>query len=849
MTDRRTFIQSTGATDAQFAGYQLLKLLSYSPNNTSSLQPGQQLSAGGLIGEFAADQADNIDTNRFGFSVENPAAGYDAAAATLADWTFVSHQQLAGGLTALTVRDTSGAYWVVFDGVDSAGGLVETPFDMMEALNIVLSVGYDPHGSTQFDAATAYLHDLQQTLSPGAKINGIGQSLGGAVLKALALSNPGAFGSVIALDSPGLNNGWVARLESEYRAIASSGIAVDLPFIFEYGLGADFIRGWRFGSLADFYADLQGTLGGGAGGGYTSYISDFSTTLPANPVESHVNSGLLESALFAQSPGGFTVTRQKLITLGLGWIIVEEWEDFAPDGHVVSRGASFVDSGGPLFFDFSSADLSNIQGLTVTNASSVDRAFASVNLTFSLPGADGNRFFRARTTSFAEPTSPVVLPNGTIGLMLNDSGLPEAADATGRALKLGNSSHKEPVTFAKVEELDSSGAVVRTERRATWLARPLSFGQLGSIFGSNLSKLIQTDDPWAALGIGTLIGAIGLNIGQGIDNALDSSGASTFFNAFDNLPTELRDAGVGAISSYLFAEFVNDQGLDGVEGQFVSTTGGAAISQIATNLLHLGEPATNLLGQYVNASGTVVATSAEAAPTTWSTNVGGALLNAAGAFIGTYLASQLIEFDNLGGQYGSAIGTAIGAWIGAKIGGLISGGNGYAAAAGAAIGAFAGYIDGGLIGSLFGFAPKTGSSLGFDESSQRFAVTNVWSKNQGMKATAMSLGGAVAQALNLVIEASGARVLDAAGVQTGAYETKGKKFIYKTSASGAYAWRTKDPDQLITHGQFIALSDLSTRLMGGDVTIKRALSATLAAAGGDDQAAANDNRVTVAQAA
>ncbi len=160
------------------------------------------------------------------------------------------------------------------------------------------------------------------------------------------------------------------------------------------------------------------------------------------------------------------------------------------------------------------------------------------------------------------------------------------------------------------------------------------------------------------MGLGTIIGTIGLNIGQGVENSLGGLTTTPFRDAFDNLPLELRDAGVGAISSYLFAEFVADQGLDGAEGQFVSTTGGAAISQIASNLLHLGEPVTNALGQYVNASGTVVETAAEAAPTQWHTNIGGALLNAAGAFIGTYLASQLIQFDNLGGPYGSAIGSA-----------------------------------------------------------------------------------------------------------------------------------------------------------------------------------------------
>ncbi len=112
-----------------------------------------------------------------------------------------------------------------------------------------------------------------------------------------------------------------------------------------------------------------------------------------------------------------------------------------------------------------------------------------------------------------------------------------------------------------------------------------------------------------------------------------------------------------------------------------------------------------------------------------------------------------------------------------------------------------------------------------------------------------SMASQVGELLNGVIAASGSRVVDVGGVQAGAYEVKGKKYWYKPDASGAVTFTTKDAGQLVNHGAFIALDDLNQRLVGGDVYIKRAVAATVANAGGDDEATANDNRVTMVRAA
>lgn len=337
----------------------------------------------------------------------------------------------------------------------------------------------------------------------------------------------------------------------------------------------------------------------------------------------------------------------------------------------------------------------------------------------------------------------------------------------------------------------------------------ISFGQLGSVFGSNLAKLIQTDSPWDAIGVGTLLGTLGLNVGQAIDAGRAGVG-NPLRVAFADLPQELQSAGLGAVGSYLFAELLNDVGIDGFAGGLINSAGGAVIGQVADNLAN---------GVVDVFSGLEVAT----------------LANAVGGFIGGYLAAELVEFDTIEGQIGAAVGSALGAIYGAKILAQVFSIWG---PIGAAIGAFIGYILGGLIGSLFGGTPKAGAELGWDGTEQRFEVGRVWSKNGGSDGV-RSMASQVGELLNAVVNASGARVLDASGIQTGAYDQKAGDFIYKSSTAGGYAFRTDDMQAVVLHGAFIALNDLSERLAGGDVYVKRALAFTLQQAGGNPNDASN----------
>jgi Ca2+-binding RTX toxin-like protein len=334
----------------------------------------------------------------------------------------------------------------------------------------------------------------------------------------------------------------------------------------------------------------------------------------------------------------------------------------------------------------------------------------------------------------------------------------------------------------------------------------LGYATLVSSLISNLARLVHTDDPWESLATGTVLGTIGMEFGQ----AVKSGGLSVknLDAALKDWKTDLGLTAAGAVSSYLFGELVSQFGLSPLAEQAVDSTAGAAITQIAANLLN-GVP--------------------------WATDVTYAMGNAAGAFVGTLLASKLVHFDTVGGQIGSAIGSVVGATIGAAaaVDGVLLGMElgAFAGPIGAAIGAFVGFILGGLIGSLFGGTPKSGADLAWDAHDRHFKVVSAWAKSGASKDTAKSLANSVASVLNGVLEATGAKLIDATQVRLGSYGTYKKDLVYRPASgpkAGEITFRTQDADALLAHGSAIALSDLLPRLQGGNVFVKRAIAATLA---------------------
>ena len=326
-------------------------------------------------------------------------------------------------------------------------------------------------------------------------------------------------------------------------------------------------------------------------------------------------------------------------------------------------------------------------------------------------------------------------------------------------------------------------------------------GQLGSIFGSTLGRALGGSSQLQGIVFSGLLGTLAKSVGQGIATSLAADSiAQGFETGLAELPSNLKGAAVGAVSSFITAELINAIGLDGLVGEFGNTVAGSVIGQIATNLANGGRS----LNEIFDISG-------------------GQVLNAVGSFVGTTLAQQVITFETVGGQLGSAIGSAIGTLAVtelAKVGTLLAG------PLGAVIGAFAGFILGGLIGSLFGGTPRSGADTQWDEKSGRFVATNVWSRKGGSKDAARSVATSVAETFNAILDVTGGTLRDPSLVQTGNYGMRKSAFVYRTDAKSEISVSFKGDDaaeRLISYGISKSLADKDFQLIGGDVYLKRAL--------------------------
>ncbi|MES3093362.1 putative Ig domain-containing protein [Sphingomonas aerolata] len=341
----------------------------------------------------------------------------------------------------------------------------------------------------------------------------------------------------------------------------------------------------------------------------------------------------------------------------------------------------------------------------------------------------------------------------------------------------------------------------------------ISGGDIGRELGSLLGKQLFGDNLVSDV-VGTpVLAGIMEQVGDYLQASLSGDGAdvSALLDRIvkatpSEIAADIKNAGVGALSSFLTAQIVNAVGLDGLAGGVASVTMNSYLAPIIKQIAGLS-PGTKLgdvLGK-VNP------------------------LNAVGQYLGTFLASKVVSFDTVGGQLGSQAGSALGAALGVKflsIGGTLGG------PLGALAGAFLGFIAGGLLGSLFGGTPQAGADLVWDSSRGTFAVANLWSKQGGSKDAARGSAEAVGNVLNNVLAVVGGTLLNGQDVQAGNYGMRGSSFVYRPVSS-----RSKDDitatfkgktgaSNLVNYGLLQALTGGDgLAIAGGDAFAKRALTA------------------------
>jgi Ca2+-binding RTX toxin-like protein len=337
---------------------------------------------------------------------------------------------------------------------------------------------------------------------------------------------------------------------------------------------------------------------------------------------------------------------------------------------------------------------------------------------------------------------------------------------------------------------------------------------IGQIFGSTLGRLIaQNENQAVQITSSTVLGVVGMNIGQEIQISLLGDKAPSSLKGFEDLPADLKNASIGAISSFLTAELFEALGIDGVAGELGTSIFSSSLTAIVQNLdalrLPAGAAGAKSLGDVLN---------------------GVQIGNIIGGYLGTKLASELVQFDTIAGQVGAQLGAAIGAFVGAGMAtaGAEAGaevGTSIAGPVGAFIGAFVGFIVGGLIGSLFGTTPQAGADVTWNSDQRRFVAGNAWSRGGAPKESAVSIATAAAETINGIVVATGAYIADGSYVQAGSYGTRKKSYVYRHN--GQITFKTKDFSELMRYGATNAIAGILPQLVGGDVFVKRAMIATM----------------------
>jgi Ca2+-binding RTX toxin-like protein len=362
------------------------------------------------------------------------------------------------------------------------------------------------------------------------------------------------------------------------------------------------------------------------------------------------------------------------------------------------------------------------------------------------------------------------------------------------------------------------GSAMSIAQRAAMAASDLAairrlekWGDLGASLGSTVGAYLGGPKLLNQLVLSPVLATFGDNLLELAANGrltqtLPSGAIRSILADVDvELLNNIKGAGIGALSSFLVAEFVHILDLDGPISEGVTTLGTTVVKQVIGNIVAIaGGADINVFANIAN-------------PT--------ALVSAGASFLGSKLADEIVTFESIGGQVGSALGAALGGWQAAKL--LAVGINPGSIAAAIAV-VVAAKIFGGAIGSLFGGIPRSGADVIWDGGSRIFDVGNTYARKGGSKSTAESMASSVAQFLNAVLTSSGAVLENAENVQTGNYGQRGKEIVYRpystTDKSAIVARFTGESagERAIAYGLYHALTDTDFRLVGGDIFIKRA---------------------------
>ena len=356
----------------------------------------------------------------------------------------------------------------------------------------------------------------------------------------------------------------------------------------------------------------------------------------------------------------------------------------------------------------------------------------------------------------------------------------------------------------------------------------IEFSQVGAILGQQLGYRLANGNALTGIVYSAALQTLGDNLGDVLDGLVGRESVKhTIDDAFaatgNEFLSNLKSAGIGALSSFITAQLVSALGLNGFAGGLANSAAGTYMSAIITALPQ------------------IMANPAKIVDVLKGVNVG----NVIGGFLGSTLAAQIVTFDTIGGQLGAAVGSALAAGVmtaalaAATPTGLAATFANIAVVGGplgVAVAAFVGFLVGGLIGSLFGGTPRSGADATWDANQNKFVVSNVWARKGGSQEAARGLASAAAETFNAVLSAVGGTLLNPAAVTSGSYGMRKSEFVYQSQSSQDQNYITfrvssKDKDaysRIVGYGVVQGMTDPDFQIAGGDIYVKRAIYNTFA---------------------
>jgi hypothetical protein len=224
----------------------------------------------------------------------------------------------------------------------------------------------------------------------------------------------------------------------------------------------------------------------------------------------------------------------------------------------------------------------------------------------------------------------------------------------------------------------------------TWNGAEVA-GNIGAFFGSKLGTYLGGNSLVAQLGAGTVMGAIGKEVGKALFMGGTFTLETSIQNAFGTLAGgsgvgSLPSAAIATISSLLMSELADTLNLSGFEGGLFQTVGTPITTKLITNAFGMMTGATwgngNAYTMFTGFNSDVIVP-----------EIGGVV----GGYLGSTLAGHIVIPHYAEGAIGQQIGSAVGGMLG----------NAFVPVIGGFVGALIGSIAGSIAGDLAGNDPES----------------------------------------------------------------------------------------------------------------------------------------------